>query len=349
MKKGFHLFAFRNPVIIEKILCNFRKNRRGSRFGVLGTAGPFDFYDHNEFRIGGGSESSVGSYGVTRFPDFVFPFRSDLRCSRFSCNIISVDSSFSRKPYFRPFSKHSDDLLGSVFLDNATKRGWGIFHHCSIRERERVDDVGLHIDSSVCESGIGGCHLENRCGYTLSERHGKEFRSGPFFIRIDFSEYFPLEGDIGFSAESEIVDILMEQGFSYLLHDIDHTDITTPIERVSIGVASDTLIGDIFYLVLIDFHIPFIGVGIGRFDIARIDSYRHGDGFENGTRFIEGTDRIGFVGSGSEHIFVFVLRYRPISDFYFGCGSEWYSFPADEYRQSFFGVFHEERKAEKIK
>ena len=179
---------------------------------------------------------------MSGFSDFVFPFRGNLGSSCFPGNIVSVYSSFFRESYFRTFGKHGDNLLGSVFFNNSTKRSRRIFNNCSVSKCETVNYVWLHIYSSVSQGRIRRSHLENCCSDTLSKCHSKELYSGPFFIGVDFSENLPIERDIGFLSESKIVDVFIEKRFSYFLNYIDHTNVTTPIKRMGISMDPDTFV-----------------------------------------------------------------------------------------------------------
>ena len=77
-------------------------------------------------------------------------------------------------------------------------------------------------------------------------------------------------------------------------------------------MTTDTLLRDITDLKIIYLDESSIRISIGRLDIARIDTNRCGNRLKNRTGFVEGRNRINFIYSRSEHIFVFVLRYRTI-------------------------------------
>lgn len=93
-----------------------------------------DFHDHDELRVGCRGKSSIRSDGVSCFSDLVLSFGSDLRSSGLPGDVIPINSSFLREPYFGSFGEHGDDLLGSVFLDDTTKWGGSIFYDRSIGE-----------------------------------------------------------------------------------------------------------------------------------------------------------------------------------------------------------------------
>lgn len=205
------LLILRYSVIVEEILGDFGKDGGGGCLGVDGGTGTLNLDDHHEFWIGSGSESSVGGNGVTGGTFLVFSFCGNLRGTGFSRDIISFYRSHFRVTDLRSFGEHGNNFFGSLLFDDATQRSGSVVYDGSVGESEAVDDIGLHIDPAVCDDRVGGSHLENRCGNTLSERHSEEFCSGPFLIWIDFPVYLSFQCDIGFLSESEVRDVFVKK------------------------------------------------------------------------------------------------------------------------------------------
>lgn len=170
----------------------------------------------------------------------------------------------------------------------------------------------------------------------MSERHRKEFYTCPLLVGIYLSIYLSFERYIGLLPETEIIDIFVKKRLTYFLDYIDHPDITTPVEGMRISVSPDTFIGNVLDLVLVDFYVSFIGIGIRRFDISCIDSDSSGDGLEYGTWFVERADWVRFVDSWTEIILVLVLGNGTIEDFGFGGSPQGNLFLSDQDKYSFF-------------
>ena len=178
---------------------------------------------------------------MPRLSLLILSSRSNLGSTRFSCNIIALNSSLSGKTYRCTLCQHSNNFLGGFFLDNTTEWLRCILGHMTIPERNGVHNIWLIVNSSVCECHIGCRHLEwSRHYKPLSERSGKQVCSRPLFITWNSSINLTLKSNIRLCSKSKIYDILIKEGFSYFLGNINHSDIARPVQRMSIGISTKT-------------------------------------------------------------------------------------------------------------
>lgn len=76
------------------------------------------------------------------------------------------------------------------------------------------------------------------------------------------------------------------------MDDIDHTDVTGPVQRMEIGMPTDTFTSDITDFEIINFDKSFVRISIAWLDISRIDTYCGCYRFENRSRLVEGSDGV---------------------------------------------------------
>lgn len=130
------LLTLRYPVIIQQILRDLGEHRGGGGLGVLGGTRTLDLDDHDEFRIGCGRETSVGCDGVSSTTRLISSLGRDLRRTGLTCDIISFDRTLLRETDGRTLGEHGDDLLGGVFLDDATQWSGCILDDRAVGESE---------------------------------------------------------------------------------------------------------------------------------------------------------------------------------------------------------------------
>ena len=236
-------------IIPKEVFSDFGKEFWWGCFRIDTSARTFD--RDNEYKLGiiGWSISPIRSDGMSHifFKVYIFigSFVWNLRGSCFTGDIVSNNSSSFRKTISDTIYEHCCNCFWCFFFDDTSHGCWYSFYDFSIRISNFFNDIRLHIYSSVCEYRICCCHLKECCIDTLSEWHRKKLDSRPFFIVIDLREYFTIYSKIGFFSESKFPDIPIEKGTTDFFDDIDHTNVTRPIESIGIGIVSKTLRGNI--------------------------------------------------------------------------------------------------------
>ena len=220
-------------------------------------------------------------------PLLVRTFARDLRCTRLTCDVVPRDSSLLRESNTDTLGQHGDDLFRGLLGDDATDLLGRGFDDGTVREGLMIDYIGLHIDASVREDAVCRRHLERCDDDTLSEGHVEEFDARPFFVWVDLTVDLALQCYIRLIPESEVINVFREEGLSDLLDDVDHADVTAPVQRVEIRMVADTFVVDVFDRVLVDVDVAFIRVHILRTDVACVDADRDGDRLEDTSRLVE--------------------------------------------------------------
>ncbi len=245
-------------------------------------------------------------------PDLISSAARDLTRSGFSRHIVAGHSSLGSKSGSDSLHEHCDDLLGSFLGDDPTNFLGRVVDSFSRWQTDRLHNIWFHVDSAVRKNRVGSRHLQGCRGNSLSERHGEKLRARPLFVWIDPTIHLAFEGNVGSGPESEIIDVFMEKSSSDLLNNRNHPDVTAPVERVKVGMMTNTLTVDVADFEVVDRHVSLIGIGIGRGNIARIESDRDRNRLENRPRLIERPDGIIDVRSRTETIFIAILRYSCI-------------------------------------
>ena len=134
-----------------------------------------------------------------------------LGSTRLSCRRIASDSSFLGKTISYTVYEHSRSFLSAFFFYHTPKWRRYSIDPLTVRIAHRLDDIWLHIDSSIGEDRVGSRHLEECEIDPLSERHSKKLSPRPLLIGVDMSKVLAIECDIGLAPESEVFDIFMKE------------------------------------------------------------------------------------------------------------------------------------------
>lgn len=195
----------REIVVLEQKGRNGLESFRRRKLSILSTSRTIKTDNYDKFWI---TRRTIPSIGGIRSTIFTF-FKSSLttgylRSTGLPSQLISRYTTGLGKSHLYRLCEHRSDFLRSGFANNATNRNWLCRNSIAIRIHFLLNNIGLHINSTIRQYRICSSHLYEIDLNTLTKRHRKKFCPWPLLIRLKVAGIFAIECESSYISESKM-------------------------------------------------------------------------------------------------------------------------------------------------